>query len=132
MIQRLWIPGPLPGANELIAEAKGAGGTGAEYSRLKRSWTDTVCMVARAARLRPLERAWFAFQWREKNRRRDPDNIAGGGRKLVFDGLILAKILAGDGWRVVIGWEDTFEVTDKPGVMVALLDAAPVKVNHVP
>jgi hypothetical protein len=79
-----------------------------------------------------LERAWFAFQWREKNRRRDPDNIAGGGRKLVFDGLILAKILAGDGWRVVIGWEDTFEVTDKPGVMVALLDAAPVKVNHVP
>lgn len=126
MIQRLWIPGQLPSLNDWIAAAKGAGGTGAQYAQLKRKWTETVAWLARAAKLKPVERAWFAFQWQEKTRRRDKDNVAAGGRKPIFDGLVQAHVIPNDTWAYVIGWEDSFEVVDKPGVMVAILNAAPV------
>ena len=68
MSQTLWIPGPLPGMNELIASAKGAGGTGRAYSRLKRQWTNAIVMFAKSYRLRPMARVRFVFEWREKNK----------------------------------------------------------------
>lgn len=114
----LWVPGPLPGLNELIAAAKGAGGTGRAYSQLKRQWTDTVWALARSAKLHkpgPVESAvTIGFEWVERDRRRDPDNVAAGGRKLVLDGLVKAGVLAGDGWA------DSFSVGPAPGVAVTI------------
>lgn len=125
MTQQLWIPGPMPGLNELIAAAKGAGGTGSVYSRLKRTWTEAVWAHAKAARLRRMGRVHFRFEWREKNRRRDPDNISSAGRKLILDGLMMAGIIALDGWGVVAGWEDSFSVVAKaPGVLVTLTEVS--------
>jgi hypothetical protein len=106
--------------NELIAAAKGSGGRGAAYARLKRRWTDAVVLLARSARIAPLERAQFAWRWVERDRRRDPDNVAAGGRKLVLDGLVAAKVLPGDGWANVAGWRDEFEVGPRPGVEVTI------------
>ena len=123
MTASLWIPGPLPGLNDLIKAAKGAGGTGRGYSRLKRQWTQTVWALAKRQRLPMLIGARLVFEWREKGRRRDPDNIAAGGRKLILDGLVLAKVLPGDGWAHVLGWTDRFCVVGSgmlPGVMVTL------------
>jgi len=118
----LWIPGPLPGLNELIAAAKGAGGTGRAYSRLKRQWTDTVWALAKSARLESFETpVLITFEWVERDRRRDPDNVAAGGRKLILDGLVAAGVLKGDGWSHVRGWTDDFSVFAKsPGVTVTL------------
>ena len=119
----LWVPGPTPGMNELIDAAKGTGGRGAAYARIKRTWTDTIVLLARAAKLEPVERARLVFDWFEPKRNRDPDNIAAGGRKLILDGLVKAKVLPGDGWKHVVGWSDYFEVGDKPGVLVTLVPA---------
>lgn len=119
----LWIPGPLPGMNELIAAAKGAGGRGLNFSRLKRRWTQSIALLAKAAHLPRLERARFAFVWHEKNRQRDPDNVAAGGRKLVLDGLVVAGVLPNDGWANVAGWTDEFTAPDRPGVAVAITAA---------
>jgi hypothetical protein len=102
----------------MIAAAKGAGGTGRAYARLKRDWTMRIWALAKAARLKPVKRAYFEFIWREPARRRDPDNIAAGGRKLVLDGLVAAKVLPDDGWGVVLEWCDVFQISDKPGVLV--------------
>jgi hypothetical protein len=106
----LWVPGPLPGLNELIAAAKGSGGRGAGYARLKRQWTETVWALAKAACIdkpgpfaRPVT---LDFTWIERDKRRDPDNVAAGGRKLILDGLVTAGVLGGDGWRHVQGWTD--------------------------
>jgi len=123
----LWIPGPLPGMNELIAAAKGFGGTGRGYSNMKRDWTDRVALYAKAEKLRTLlPPVMLRFRWVEKARRRDPDNIAAGGRKLVLDGLVKAGVIGGDGWTQIAGWIDTFEVDrDNPGVEVSL--ARPVR-----
>ncbi len=112
----LWIPGPLPGLNELIAAAKGSGGRGMAYAKLKRQWTDTVWALARNAGIHkpgPFEqRVFIDWTWLERDKRRDPDNVAAGGRKLILDGLVKAGVLAGDGWKHVAGWTDRWIVAD--------------------
>lgn len=124
--QRLWIPGPLPGLNQLISAAKGAGGRGIAYARLKRRWTDTVILLARAAKLQPIDGpVRLMFLWVEASKRRDPDNVAAGGRKLILDGLVAAKVLPNDGWAQVESWSDTFAVSPKPGVSVSLRAVEP-------
>lgn len=115
----LWIPGPLPGLNEMIAAAKGCGGRGLAYSRMKKEWTMTIKFLAQAAQWRPMRAARFAFLWVERNRSRNPDNIA-AGRKFIFDGLVAAKVLSNDGWGEIRSWTDTFAVGDKPGVRVEI------------
>jgi hypothetical protein len=124
---QLWIAGPLPGLNELIAAAKGSGGRGAGYARLKRAWTDTVWALARQARLQPFTRpVSLHFLWCELHQRRDPDNVAAGGRKLALDGLVKAGVLQGDGWRWVTSWADSWVVDAKrPGVMVTIAEEPP-------
>lgn len=131
----LWVPGPLPGMNELIAAAKGSGGRGMAYARLKREWTETVLALAKAAKLDkpgPFERrVLISFDWIEKDQRRDPDNVAAGGRKLVLDGLVAAGVLQGDGWRWIAAWNDRWATvagtvgSKGPGVGVTIVVPEP-------
>lgn len=121
----LWIPGPLPGLNELLAAAKSGRGRGNAYARLKADWTQSVWAHAKAAHLKPMTTpVRISFLWVEKDRRRDPDNVAGGGRKLILDGLVKAGVLKDDGAAEIRSWTDTFTV-DKanPGVRVELVSA---------
>lgn len=112
----LWVPGPLPGMNELIAAAKGSGGRGAGYARLKRTWTDVVQLLAKSKKLPAFPgQVVLSFHWYERDRRRDPDNVAAGGRKLILDGLVAAGVLGGDGWRHVQGWSDRFDIEGAGG-----------------
>lgn len=120
MTATLWVPGPLPGMNEMVASAKGGGGTGRGYSALKRRWTDSVMLLAK--RLPHFPRASLTFTWYERERRRDPDNIA-AAKKLILDGLVAAKVLPGDGWNYVAGFRDEWLLAKKAGVMVTLLEA---------
>lgn len=119
--QALWIPGPLPGENEIIAAAKGFGGRGYGYSKLKRELTERIALLARAAKLRPMAAAHLTFEWREPSKRRDPDNFSAGGRKFALDGLVAAGVLPGDGWAHVLGFSETWTVDkSRPGVLVTL------------
>ena len=118
---RFWIPGPLPGLNEVLASAKGYGGRGFGYAKLKRQWTQTIALHVLAAGIKHVDRARFEFRWVEKDKRRDPSNIAAGGRKLIEDSLVLAKVLTNDGWKQIAGWTDTFEVGPRPGVEVTII-----------
>ena len=117
----LWIPGPLPGLNEMIDAAKGSGGRGAGYARLKRDWTEAVWAHAKSARLPSFPgRVVLRFRWFERDRRRDPDNVA-AAKKLVMDGLVKAGVLKGDGWKFVQSWTDSFDVVpERPGVAVTI------------
>jgi len=117
---RFFVPGPLPNFNDMIDSAKGCGGRGYRYSTLKAQWKQTIALHAMAAGIKHVERARFEFRWVEANRKRDPDNIA-AAKKLVFDSLMLAKVLDNDGWKQVAGWTDSFEVGGKPGVEVTII-----------
>jgi Holliday junction resolvase RusA-like endonuclease len=104
----------------MIDSAKGCGGRGYRYSTLKAQWKQTIALHAMAAGIKHVERARFEFRWVEANRKRDPDNIA-AAKKLVFDSLMLAKVLTNDGWKQIAGWTDTFEVGPRPGVEVTII-----------
>jgi hypothetical protein len=120
----LWIPGRFPALNDLI-RAKGSihrGGRSA-YTDMKKRHTQRVCEAAWAAKLPKVPRAFFAFEWFERNRQRNPDNVAAGGRKFIFDGLVLARVIPNDGWIEVAGWSDNFYVVgagESDGVWVTI------------
>jgi hypothetical protein len=68
-----------------------------------------------------MRRVTLSFTWIERNRRRDPDNITAGGRKIILDALVQAKILDDDSSHYVLGWTDAFMINkDAPGVRVEL------------
>ena len=59
------------------------------------------------------------FTWTCRNKRRDPDNIASAGQKILLDALQSAGVLPDDGWnqisrishRFEIGAQDCVEIT---------------------
>jgi len=122
MIQQLVIPGRLPALNELIATLNGRGGRYV-YNKLKNENQCVIGVLIKRAGLRPMESAHFEFYWYEQTKRRDPDNIAAGGRKIILDSLIKSGILKNDTWREVgAGWEDTFRVDkDNPRIEVIMI-----------
>lgn len=64
--------------------------------------------------------AAISFHWVEGDMRRDLDNVAAGGRKVVLDGLVAAGVLGGDGWKHVRGFWDEFSVGQPVGVAVTI------------
>ncbi len=61
--------------------------------------------------------------WFRKNRRCDPDNVAGGGQKVLFDGLVMAGVLEGDRWQHIGCINHDFKIDSKfPRVEVVLIE----------
>lgn len=123
-MHRLWIPGPLPGLNEII-NARGVryrGGANG-YSSLKKRWSETVSLLAASQKFPKLEKGHFVYLWREPTKRRDPSNFTAGGRKIIEDALQQSGFLAGDGWKNVFSFQDEWLVDAKrPGVTVFVTD----------
>lgn len=101
-MQRLIIPGTLPGLNELIQKNRTSFVVGA---KLKREADRTVCRAVTACRIRPVSCADFVFRWYCPNKKRDKDNIA-AARKFIFDGLVKSRVLKNDGWQEIGNWRD--------------------------
>jgi Holliday junction resolvase RusA-like endonuclease len=121
VIQTFFIDRQLPGLNEIIAENRRHYRAGA---RLKRNEQRHVVCAILMAKLKPAtDSVWLEFKWIEPNRKRDKDNIAAGGRKIILDALVEAGVLAGDGWKHVDGFTDLFSVDDKTGVEVSIIEA---------
>ena len=108
-MQSFFIPGILPGLNEIIASSKSGHGKSNAYARLKNEMMDRIGLFIIQAHLKPVKEAYIEFQWHERNRKRDPDNIA-AGKKFILDALVKAGILKNDGWAQIIGFHDTFFV----------------------
>lgn len=67
----------------------------------------------------------ISFDWHETTMRRDPDNISGGGRKIILDALVFAKVIPDDGPKYVAGFTDRFiySPTRQPGVALIIESA---------
>ena len=113
-----FIPGPLPGRNESekAARANRYGAAG-----LKKKWT-RHCACCFGGCGKKFDRVTVELLWVEKNRRRDPDNIA-GAVKVVLDGIVAAGVLKNDGWKQIKSIVNNFEVGITPGVWVIIEEA---------
>lgn len=106
------IPGRLPGLNEYIAACRRnqyAGGKMKKTDQNLVSWH--IRQQLRDRRITGPVR--MVYRWYEKDRRRDLDNIASYGRKIIQDALVSCRILPDDGWNYITGFEDNFFIDKK-------------------
>ena len=91
------------------------------YAEMKRRLEQEVVYQILSQKLQPVVEYPIAlkFGWFCKNRRKDPDNISSGGRKIILDALVTAGVLRNDGWKDIEGFSDAFFVDAKdPRVVV--------------
>jgi len=129
-VMRFWVPGPLPGLNEMLDAAKGCGGRGLAYSAMKAKWTGDISLIARAARIPKMTRIRLRFDWVSFDKRHNPDNIE-AAQKFIWDALCPkakgkagADVIENDGWDQNAGSEHHHSVGPKPGVWVTVIDAS--------
>jgi hypothetical protein len=107
----LFVSGRLPGLNELLNQKATVSGNWNGYNRLKCQWYGQIALLVRARGIQPQPAGFMTFLFLEPTRKRDPDNLVAGGAKLLFDSLVGAEVLPGDGWLHNLGfvgfWEHT-------------------------
>lgn len=132
-MQMLWIPGPMPNLNDVIAAA-GSFSPGAHsqdrrhrghrwtrYNNMKQKWSAEIMIYARQRQLRPITETCFAFMIAEPDKRRDPDGFISGALKIIFDALQECRLLRGDGWRHVTDLKPYWTIErEAPGVLIIM------------
>lgn len=102
---KITIPGELPDMNQIIKASKMHYGA---YAKLKKENTEKVVWLAK--KLPKMERIDLSITWYCKNRRKDKDNISGGGTKMILDGLVEAGVIKNDGWGEIGDISHSFKV----------------------
>jgi len=122
-IQSFFVPGPLPGANDIIRKHHMV------YSRMKSIWGQAIGMVILVAKIQPVRACAIRYQWIEptpvRGHIRDRDNIRFGA-KFVNDALVSQGILLDDGPDGVVSLTDSFTYDGvTPGVLVTIEEVKP-------
>ena len=112
-LQSLFIPGRMPGLNEIIEAAGTRKGKWNAYMTLKSKWGDVIAAHARIQRFAEVKDGHFTYLFEEPDRRRDPSNVIAGGVKLIEDALQEAGLLANDGWGEVLSIRPYFTVGER-------------------
>lgn len=117
----LVINGRLPNLNDYINKMNRSRWEGA---KLKKD-SEATCMWQIRRQLkgvkisRPVRIHYF---WYEQNQKRDLDNVAGFGHKVIQDALVQCGTLTNDGWKNIIGYTDTFAVDRQHPRIVVLIE----------
>lgn len=101
MTYKIVIPGELPDLNTIIAESKRGRGKWQPYNEMKQEYTNIVAWIAKSEIKKQLKKIDLEITWICKNRRKDKDNISGGGIKFILDGLVAAGVIENDGWKQI-------------------------------
>ena len=116
----LFIPGPLPGLNEMIAAAKSGRRGGNRYAKRKKDWTEYIRDLISECTPSPMAAVSLVIRYYEPNRKRDKDNIA-AGKKFIIDALVSAGVIPNDGWKHLRGWRESFHIDrNSPGVSITI------------
>jgi Holliday junction resolvase RusA-like endonuclease len=122
MTQTFFVPGPLPGANDIVRKHWRV------YSNLKKQWGATIGYALMAAKIKPMAMAHISFEWhepvRQRKQRRDPDNII-FGEKFVLDAIVACGILPDDSMDEVLSLTHTWKQVksyQRGGVQVTVSD----------
>lgn len=121
MKQKFFIPGKLPGANDITKANRSHWSIG---SKQKKDVQKLICWHIKKAKLKPMKQIYIKYFWFEPNKKRDLDNIT-AAQKFINDSLVEMRIIENDGWDFVKGLWHHFEIKkDKEsiGVFVELDD----------
>lgn len=121
-MKTLVIEGQLDGLNEYTAACRAYKMAGARMKKKNqahislyiRNQLDGFSVDGQAA---------LRFRWYEPNRKRDLDNVC-FAKKFILDELVSAGVIASDGWRGVVGFEDRFYLDkENPRIEVDIMKA---------
>ena len=116
---KLIIKGRLPSQNEIDYANRSHWSKGAKLKKDNMQMIQWLIKEQKIKKCHPVE---IIFTWYEKNHKRDKDNIASGGRKIILDSLVKSGILEGDGWKGYGDFQDRFDIDKKnPRIEVELL-----------
>lgn len=122
-MQKLVIKGRLDGLNEVINANRENKYKGA---KIKKDNENIVYYYAKFCKLKPITNypVKVKIDWYETNRRRDVDNIL-SAKKFIFDGLMKAGIIKGDGQKYFdeVIKENVYVDRDNPRIEVFLFEA---------
>ena len=129
MSRKLLIPGRLPGLNEAFGAARRG-----KYieAKLRNQYEALIIYCAKRCfnGWKPNGKVFLHYHFFEQDRRRDKDNIAGYGMKLIQDSLVKAGVLGGDGWNYIEGFDFVWDVDRKnPRIEVIIEECEKVKTN---
>lgn len=107
-LQRLWVPGELPGLNQLIEAKMVVRGAGkrrwSAYQKMKAEYEAKVRKQVAFQRFEQIVApSYYTYLFRCPTQKRDPSNIIAGGIKILEDAMQGAEVMPGDGWRDVLG-----------------------------
>jgi Holliday junction resolvase RusA-like endonuclease len=69
-------------------------------AKVKSKLTLMVVWECKVKKIKPVKSiSKLTFIWKEKTKRRDPDNIS-FGQKMILDGLVEAGVFPTDGWKL--------------------------------
>ena len=106
---KLTVWGQLPGLNEIIAENRRNYHAGAKLKK-EAQYTVEVCARKTLKRWRASGPVYMRYLWYEPNKKRDKDNVAAGGRKIIQDALVACGYIRNDGWNDIVGFSDEFRI----------------------
>ena len=120
-VQQIVIDAALIGWNEMLRQKTIKRRNWVKYNDSKARFMYQMAGLLDCQGITPINRAVFIFNWREKNKKRDPDNVI-GATKWIFDALVKHGRMRADGWRQVAGFEHIWQVADVPGVTVDIIE----------
>ena len=122
MKHKIVIPGRLPGLNDIIAAAKAGKGRYQPYAIMKAKHTESIAWIAK--QLPCFGRVDIKIFWYEPNKRRDPDNISGGGKKFILDGLVMAGVIKDDTINYINSIASIYDLDrNNPRIEVEIMEA---------
>jgi Holliday junction resolvase RusA-like endonuclease len=120
MKQTFTIKGRLPGYNE---HEKRARANPYMAAREKTRRENVISRAIRAAKIQPIDGGrWINFEWHEKTKRRDKDNVA-FAKKYILDALQKTKVLPNDNNKFLKGFTDSFVYDKTDRVIVTIISS---------
>lgn len=109
----------LPSLNEYIGACRSNAYMGAKF---KKEVEEIIGWYIRQSELhKPTRAVRINFEWHERTKRRDADNIA-SAKKFILDALVKEGILINDSRKYVIGFNDTIIDDKEDFVKVEILE----------
>lgn len=115
------IEDKLPSLNDYINACRTNQYKGAKFKKDVESLISTYILVAKAKKtIAPTDKPIVVhFEWHEKTKRRDPDNVA-SAKKFILDAMQTSGIIPNDNRKYVKGFTDKIIDDIKDYVMVTL------------
>lgn len=110
-LTKVVIPGRFPGLNEFIAENRRMHGNWSGGNAMKQKDQAEIRRYLPDKKFKG--KIFLEYNFFEPNTRRDKDNISGYFHKIFQDALVQKGCIPNDGWKVIKGMADYFDVDAK-------------------